>query len=113
MVAGLRRSDRDSEDVGDVGQWKIQVVVEDDHDPMVDRKPPEALLQLVAIDDHLDIVAGGQLGVADLDARLEPSPTLRLVDGGVDQDAVQPAVEAVDVAKPGQAPPASDSRVPR
>ena len=49
-----------------MSQWKTQVMVEDDHDPMVDRKPPEALLQLVAIDDHLDVVAGGRLGVADL-----------------------------------------------
>jgi hypothetical protein len=42
-VVATSPSDRDAEDVGDVRQWKTQVMVEDDLPWMVDRKPPEAL----------------------------------------------------------------------
>ena len=83
-------------------------MVEHDHRAMVNGEVPKAVLQLLAIDDRLDVVADRRLDGDGSYRCLEPSSALRLVGGGVHEDAVQPAVEPFDVAKARQLPPAPD-----
>lgn len=52
MEPGSGRPGGDTESVGDPVERPVQVVVQHDHRAMLDRKPPEPTLELIAIDDR-------------------------------------------------------------
>ena len=55
MEAGLRRPARDAEAIRHLGQRQPDVVVEDEHGPLLEGQPPEGSLELVAIVDGQDL----------------------------------------------------------
>jgi hypothetical protein len=59
VESGFRRSPGYAETIGDLGQRQIEVVVEDEHGPLLERQPPEGSLQLVAIVDQQDAASLG------------------------------------------------------
>ncbi|HSL34359.1 MAG TPA: hypothetical protein VK871_11960 [Candidatus Limnocylindrales bacterium] len=78
---------------------------------MLDRESPEGPLELLAVGDGRSRVRGSRLDREELDGGLEPASTTELVGGRVDEDAVEPAVEAVDVPELRQLAPATDERL--
>ena len=86
--------------------------MQDDHGPHLRLQPEEAAFELVAIrDERFD--AGHrrrfEFGELDIDA-MAPEPS-RLIDAGVDEQPVEPGVEAIRVAQRGQHAPGPDERV--
>ena len=53
MEPGLRRPDRDAQDVGDRGKRESLQVMEDDDRAFLDAETPERSIELVAIDQQL------------------------------------------------------------
>ena len=94
------------------GQRQAQVVVQDDHGAMLRVEVADATLDLVPVGrgrlgvGHRE---GMDLGELDLDA-----PALgraQLIAAGVEEEPVEPGVEAIGVAQRGQVPPAPDERL--
>jgi hypothetical protein len=111
VVAGLRGAFRDTEGLGDLRHWQSDVVVEHHDGSVVDRQAFEAGLELVAVRDVSTPIRDGRFGARRLDGDLEPPPPVDLVLRGTDEDPVQPAVEAGDVAELGELAPAPDERL--
>ena len=86
--------------------------MKDDHGPHLRIEPEEAAFELVAIGDgrrrvgHRGCVEFGQF---DIDAMASSSS--RLIDAGVDEQAMQPGIESVGIPKGGQITPGPDERV--
>ena len=112
MQPGLRRPERDPERLGRLRQRQAQEVVEDDDRALVGLEAPERPLDLVAIDDEGIGVADGNVGHGsqlDLDHPAAAPP--QDAEAGTNGDAVDPGVERVRVAQPGQVPPGPDERL--
>ena len=60
VQSGLRGPERDAETIRNLGQGQPEIVVEDEHGPLLERQPPEGSLELVAIVDGQD--PGGLAG---------------------------------------------------
>ena len=102
----------DLEDLGDLHEGQPEVVVQDEDRPLVDREPAEGALQLVAIGD------GGapiRASMARRPAAPGRSPTSAapagLVVAGVDEDPVDPGLEALGLPQVRQPPPGEDEGV--
>jgi hypothetical protein len=66
---------RDAERLGHRHEGQARVVMEDEDSPLVERKPAEGLLQLVAVGDRLKVVASlarsiGRMRTVDAHSRL-------------------------------------------
>ena len=81
--------------------WQAQVVVEDEDRSLLRRKPPEPAFELVPIIDSHEGVGRVRGLRRDDDERRLPTTLLRLGVASVDEDAVQPRLEAVEAAKGG------------
>src|SRR6478672_1848055 len=105
----LRRAERDVETNRDVRQRQVEVVVEDEHGPLLEGEPPEGPLELVAVVDGQDARRLGRS--VDREKPKFGRPT-RLTPGLgvalVDQDPVEPRLEAIRVAQRSQLPPGHD-----
>jgi len=112
MEARLGRPERDAEHARRLGQGQLEVVVEDDERPVLGREMGKDPIDLVAIRDRLGFVGcwGVKDGV-DLDLDGSPTPDPRLIDAGSDDEAMEPGVEPVGVAKSRQVPPGPDQRL--
>ena len=111
MKAGLGGPDRDVEAIRYLGQRQIEVVVEDEHGPLLEGQPPEGSFELVPILDGERVVgAVGALDRQDSDlGRPAPStPGLRVT--GIGQDPVEPGLEAIRVTERAELPPGRDER---
>jgi hypothetical protein len=86
--------------------------MQDDHGPHLRLKPEEAAFELVTIGDERFDTGGRrwfEFGKLDIDTvASEPS---RLIDAGIDEQPVEPRVEAVRVPQRGQHAPGLDERV--
>ena len=92
---------------------KVEVVVEDHHCPMVDGKPAEAALELVAIDDRAQVLPGRRVGRQDVEVgRPLPGPA-SLGVAGAHEEPVRPGVKARRVAEPRKVLPDGEQRVGR
>ena len=112
MEPRLRGAQRDTHRRGGVRQRQAKVVVKDDDG---------ALLRVEAADAALDLVPVGRgrlgvrhrggidLGELDLDAPSLGCP--ELIAAGVEEQPVEPGIEAVGVAQRGEVPPAPDERL--
>ena len=109
MQAGLHRADRDTDDVGDLGQWKSRMVVQDEDRAMLRRQPLEGAIEGVPVVDR-DHRVGSARSVDRQDpdaAAPAPVPT-RLLVTGIDEEAVEPGTEALRVAQPGEFAPGEE-----
>ena len=112
MEARFRGPQRDPHRCGGVRERQAEVVVKDDHG---------AVFRLEMADATLDQVAVGRgrlgvrhrermdLGELDLDASALGRP--ELIAAGVEEEPVEPRLEAIGVAQAGQVPPAPDERL--
>ena len=82
------------------------VVMEDEDSPLIERKPAEGPLQLVAVGERLDVVRVVRpIDREDAHGRC-PSPVARSIRvAGVDKDPVGPCLEAVWLPQVRQLPP--------
>ena len=86
--------------------------MQDDEGPLGGLEAQEPALELVAVDDRR-LVAGdrGFDQVRQLDVGPVPPHPSRLIDAGVDEQAVDPGVEPVGIPKRGQITPGADEGV--
>ena len=112
MESGLHGPDRHAEDVGDVGQGKPHVVVQDEDRPVLGRQPAERSIEAVAI-VHRD----GRIGTArSVDRQRrdvgDPSPVSpQLLVTGIDEEAVEPWREAIGITEPRELAPGEEERL--
>ena len=97
--------------VGDLRQTQAQVVMHDEDGPLLDRQAAEAALQLVAV-GLIAAARSPRPARSRRQQRAPPRTRLRRrrdsVVAGVDEQAVEPGVAAVDVAQPPQPAPGPD-----
>src|SRR5262249_25525579 len=80
--------------------------------PLLDRDPPERTLQLVAIDDGQGMIRGRRsFHRQDPDASGPVPGPRRLVVAGMNEDPMDPRLEAVCVPQPRELPPGEDEGV--
>ena len=109
MQPRFRGSDRNAQRARDLRERQVQVVVEGDDDALIHVESAEGPLDLVALDHrggavrHGWVIDGSEL---DLDRSSPGAP--ELVVTGSYEEAVQPGVESVRVAQPGQVPPGAN-----
>jgi hypothetical protein len=108
----LEGADREAQDDRGLGIREPQVVVDDEHGAMLGGQATEAALQLVAqrgLGLHIAASAVGHRH-PDLDELSSPDPS-GLPVAGVDEQAVQPRIEAVRVADRPDVQPGCSQRL--
>ena len=109
----LHRPERDSEGVRGVREREPEIVVEDDHRPLLRREPSEAAIELVTDRDGLLRIAGRGVH-RPIDVQLDDGMAPVLLGGPVarpHEQPMEPRVEAIGVAQPSQVLPRADQRV--
>jgi hypothetical protein len=109
MQARLHRADRDTDDVGDLRQWKSRMVVQDEDRAVLRTQPLEGAIEGVPVVDRDHRVGSARpVDRQDPDATAPaPVSTLLLVTG-IDEEAVQPWAEALGVTQPGELTPGEE-----
>lgn len=110
---GFNGADRDSQRRRYVGQRKVGVVGEDEDRPLVRGQAGQCPVQLVAQANAFQPVEGWWIVVEserDLD---DPSPAISFGESvtRADQQAMEPGLEAIGVAQPGNVAPSLDERL--
>jgi hypothetical protein len=112
MESGTSRPHGDLESLGDLGRGQAQVVGEDKDRPLIRRKPSEAAFEAVAVlDRHRLVRSSRPIDREDADVRVPCPPAARLGVAGVDEQALEPGVEAVRIAEAGQLSPGDHQRL--
>ncbi len=96
VQSGSGRARGDLQHLGDLHERQPEVVVQDEDRPLIHRKAPEGALQFVAVGDGGRLVrcrrpVDGQ----DSDVGRPLASPLRFVVAGVDEDPMEPRLEAV------------------
>ena len=112
MEAGLGRPERDAERVGCFGQRQLEVETKDDDGALLRVKPLERAIEEITIGDERGRV--GDRRVIErcqlhLDDPLAPMP--RGIDTSVHGEPVEPGIEPLRVAQPGQVSPGPHQRL--
>ena len=106
------RAHRDPEDLGDLGRVTALEVAEHEQGPLLGRQVAEAPLELVPIGDADEVVGRGRdVQRQDAEVRDPSTLALRLGEAGADDEAMEPRVEPVWIAEPGQVTPGDDQRL--
>ena len=114
MQTGADRPDGDAERLGDLVERQVQVVVQHHHRAMVDGEPPEAALELVAIDDRAQAIRHRRLvGRQEAEVRRPAARPASLGVAGAHEEPVRPGVEASRVAELRKVPPDGEQRLLR
>ena len=114
MESGTDRPGGDAERLGDLVERHVEVVVQDHHRAMVDGEPPEAALELVAIDDRAQALRHRRLvGRQEADVRRPAARPASLGVAGAHEEPVRPGVEARRVAESRKVPPDGEQRLLR
>ena len=106
------RAGWDAEDLGRLVEAESEVVVEHEDRPLVGVEAAEAALELIAVGETEARVGFGTFKRPDVD--LDAPPPLgstRFAIAGVDQQSVEPGVEAVGIAQAGDMRPGGDERL--
>jgi hypothetical protein len=112
MEPGLRGTEWDPEDRGDLRQGQVEVVMKDDEGPLERLETQESAFELIAVGDRRRVVGDrGLVQVEQLDIDPMPSDSPRLIDAGTDEQPVEPRVEAIGIAKRGQIAPGADEGI--
>ena len=112
MKAGLGRPEWDSERIGRFRQCQLEVETKDDDGALLRVKPLERAIEKVAIGDE-----GGGVGDGRVIERCQlhlddPSaPMPRRIDAGMHGEPVEPGIEPLRVAQPGQISPGPHQRL--
>ena len=86
--------------------------MQDEDRPLVDRQAPEGALQLVAVGDDGRFVRGGRpVNGQDSDVGRPLTSPLRFVVAGMDEDPVEPGLEAVRFTQVRKPAPGEDQGV--
>jgi hypothetical protein len=96
-----RRSDRDAENVGDLGERLARVVLENEDCPLFGRQSSEAALELVAVGDRPELVGGGRYVRVlrqELDGSAAAAFAAGLGDACANDEPVGPGVEPLRIA---------------
>ena len=90
------RPGRDAEQLGDLDEGQPDVVVQDEHGPLLHGEATVRTVELIAVGDRVGIVGRGwPTDGQDSDVRPpRPSP-LRLVVAGMNEDSMDPRLEAI------------------
>jgi len=112
MEARLGGAHRDLQRGCDLGHLEVEVIAQHDHRPLIGRQPAEDLVEQIAI-------GGLRRGVIDrrairryqLHLDRPPPATSQDVDAGARDEAPEPTLEPIRIAKGWQAPPRADEPV--
>ena len=112
MEPRLRGSHRDPERRGGVGKRQAQVVVEDDDRSMLGIEAADAALEVITI-GRRGLTVTDRMGHDLRELDLDPAPLdgPKLVAARVQEQPVEPGLEAVRIPQGRQVPPASDHRL--
>ncbi len=112
MEPGLRSPERDVQLRGDLGQRHPNEVVEDHDGAPFGLKPAERFVEKLPL-GHIrrHVAAEGFEERCELDLVYATATPAREIETRMDGQAVEPGVESVRVAQPGQIPPCSDEGV--
>ena len=109
VVPGLGRPDRDLQRGGDRRQVHPEEVVQDDDGAPLRPEPLERAVEQVAIGDERRHVAHrGVVERSQLHLHGPTPPAAGRVHAGVEDEAMEPGLEAIRIAKGRQAPPGAD-----
>ena len=109
MEAGLDGPDRDVERRRHVGQRHPQVVVQDDDGAPLRIEPAERVVEQLAGSHQPGMVADGGSAIGVSSTSIAAAPTSAdSLEAGVHGQAVEPGVETVRIAQPGQVAPGSE-----
>lgn len=109
MEAGPRSPFGNAQGGRDLRERIPQVVVQDHDRPLLRSEPSKGLVKLVPSDDTTGhIGTAGRIGWDDPDARRPAALTASLGIAGVDDQAVEPGVEAFGIAQARQVPPGAE-----
>ena len=112
METGLRGPERDAQLRGDLGQRHPDEVVENDDGAPFGLEPPESLIEKLPLGHVRGRVATEGFGHRrELDLVDAPAAPARDVEARVGCQAVQPGMEPIRIAQPGQVTPGSDEGV--
>jgi hypothetical protein len=112
MKTGTGRPDRDPQGRCNLGQLEAVEVAQHEEGPLLDRETAEAALELIPVDDLTELVACAR----DLD-RKDPEVedaialTFGIRKAGAHDQAMEPGIEPVRVAKAGKVTPGGHERV--
>ncbi len=97
---------RDAEQLGDLDQGQPEVVVQDENRPLFDREPAICPLQFVAVGDGVGLVRGRRpANRQDPDVGRPVASPLRFVVAGVNEDPMDPRLEAICITEMREPPP--------
>ena len=111
VETGSGRPDGDAEDVGNLRQVSILEMAQHEQRSLLRCQSMEAPLELVPVGDVQEVVAGGR-HLDGQDAKVLEAAALarRLHEAGADDEAMEPRVESVRIAEPGQVTPGDHQR---
>ncbi len=111
MKARVHSSGRDLQDFRDFRSPQADVVGQYEHGPMVDGQLKKGPFELIAIGESGDVV-GIDRAIDVEDEHLWRTSTLRadVIAASADQDPMEPPIEALGFAQPGQIAPSADER---
>ena len=98
MEPGVHGADGDAQRLGRILDGEVEIVVEDDDGPVVDRQPTEPALELITVMDIPGHVESHRLP-SSRDARQRLEPALRLAVARSYDEPIAPGIEARGVAK--------------
>ena len=112
MESRAGRAGRDAERLGDLGWLEPEVVMEHEDRPLVGRQPPEPTFEEVPV-GHAEQFVGSGRSIDRQHPEVRGSATLarRLGDADVDEEALEPRIEAVRIAESPQVTPGDHQRI--
>ena len=114
MKSRSDRPGRDAERLGDLVERHVEVVVQDHHRTVFDGEPPEAALELVAIDDRAQAIRRHRLiGREEAHVRGPATGSAALGVAGAHEEPIRPGVKARRVAELRKVSPDVEQRLLR
>ena len=112
MQPGTDGPRRHAERLRDLVERQADIVMKHEHGPLIHVEAAEAALELIAIEQAEVRVGFGRIERGDVDLHRPSALALAgLAMAGVDQQAVQPGVEAIRIAEPPDVAPGGDERL--
>ena len=112
MEAGLGRPEWDAERIGRFRQRQLEVETKHDDGALLRVKPLERAIEEIAIGDERGRIGDGRV-IERCQLHLDdpPAPMPRGIDTGVHGEPVEPGIEPLRVAQPGQVSPGPHQRL--
>ena len=111
MKTGFHGPDREAERLRRLGQRKADIEAEDDDRPPFGRKTPQAFVDGLPVGDLARLIVDrGDIERRDLDLDRAAPPTPNEVQARMNDQAMQPRVEAIRVAQSRKVAPCTDQR---